>query len=149
MNGAQDDLTPAGDGAGPAGAVPGWEVIHSGTADSASTHAARALMRTSDGEFRITALQVDGKVGLTIEVLKPPADAEPDELTGTGEVQAAKPEKNNEAGKTDKADESDPVEAFDGFPAFARGPRGPAAVPHPRRGGREGGDGPGGRAEAA
>jgi hypothetical protein len=70
---ARDELKAADTGTGPqaAGAVPDWKVIHSGTADSASTPAARAVMRTSDGEFRITASQVDGKVGLTIEMLKP------------------------------------------------------------------------------
>ena len=71
MSTAPDELKAAGTTLKPAGGVPAWQVIHSGTADSASTPAARAVMRTSDGEFRITASQVDGKVGLTIEMLKP------------------------------------------------------------------------------
>lgn len=45
-----------------------WDVVHTGTADTPD-HGAQALMRTSDGYFRISADDVDGKVGLKIERL--------------------------------------------------------------------------------
>lgn len=84
MSTARDELKAADTGPQAAGAVPDWKVIHSGTADSASTPAARAVMRTSDGEFRITASQVDGKVGLTIEMLEPDPAAPGPKPTGAG-----------------------------------------------------------------
>lgn len=47
-----------------------WDLVHVGTADTPD-HGARALMRTSDGDFRISATEVDGKVGLKIERYHP------------------------------------------------------------------------------
>lgn len=47
-----------------------WDVVHEGTADTPD-HGAQALMRTSDGDFRISAAEVEGKVGLKIERLHP------------------------------------------------------------------------------
>lgn len=47
-----------------------WDVVHVGTADTPD-HGAQALMRTSDGDFRISAAEVDGKVGLKIERYHP------------------------------------------------------------------------------
>lgn len=47
-----------------------WDVVHVGTADTPD-HGAQAVMRTSDGDFRISAAEVDGKVGLKIEKLHP------------------------------------------------------------------------------
>ncbi|HEV2639859.1 MAG TPA: hypothetical protein VGX23_32300 [Actinocrinis sp.] len=47
-----------------------WDIVHVGAADTPD-HGAQALMRTSDGDFRISAAEVDGKVGLKIERFHP------------------------------------------------------------------------------
>jgi hypothetical protein len=83
-----------------------WDIVHVGAADTPD-HGAQAMMRTSDGDFRISAAEVDGKVGLKIERLHPhETPAEPDE-----------------PGESDRSGDSD-VDA-----------QGPAAsmIPHPRR----------------
>jgi hypothetical protein len=58
-----------------------WDIVHVGTADTPD-HGAQALMRTSDGDFRISAAEVDGKVGLKIERYHP--DETPDD-SGDGD----------------------------------------------------------------
>ena len=133
MNAARDEPGPAGTGPEPAAGLPAWLVIHSGTADSARTPAARALMRTSDGEFRITASHVDGKVGLTIEMLRP-------ESAERATAAAEAPEGSVEALAEDDEEELSPT---------IRSVLSPNAVPRPRRADRDGRDGREDRASEA
>jgi hypothetical protein len=44
-----------------------WALIHRVAADPAKTRGVRALLRSTDGDFRITADRVDGELVLTIE----------------------------------------------------------------------------------
>jgi hypothetical protein len=86
-----------------------WDIVHVGAADTPD-HGAQAMMRTSDGDFRISAAEVDGKVGLKIERLHPP------------ETPAGSDE-SGESGEADKSDASDVDEQ--GQTA--------STIPHPRR----------------
>lgn len=154
----RDELGPAGAGRPESADGPdAWRVIHSGVAETAETPAARAVMRTSDGEFRITASHVDGKVGLTIEMLKagsadlhPEGDAEELmnlaaelsealDLSGTGHADSESIAEAH-AGSVDH-DEADHDEFGDHSPNVIRGVLGPTALPRPRRSEYEGFDG--------
>lgn len=69
-----------------------WDVVHVGTADTPD-HGAQAVMRTSDGDFRISAAEVDGKVGLKIEKLHPHESADDvDETEGESEADSEEQE---------------------------------------------------------
>jgi hypothetical protein len=152
VNTARDELDPAGAGPEPIAGPPAWQVIHSGTADSARTPAARAVMRTSDGEFRITASHVDGKVGLTIEMLKADSAAfEPDgdaadlmnlavEMSEALEpAQAAGGDTESDTEADAATEDHSPVGSRS--PAVVRGVLSPTTLPRPRsanRNGREG-----------
>ena len=136
MNAARDESGPAGTGPEPAAGLPAWLVIHSGTAESAETPAARAVMRTSDGEFRITASHVDGKVGLTIEMLKPESAERAAAATEAPEGS------EGSAGALAEDDEED-------LSPTIRSVLSPNAVPRPRRADRDGRDGREDRASEA
>jgi hypothetical protein len=47
--------------------VAAWQVVHRVVADSETARGIRALLRSTDGDFRITADRVDGTLALTIE----------------------------------------------------------------------------------
>jgi hypothetical protein len=60
--------------------VAAWDVVHRVVADVATARGVRALLRSTDGDFRITADRVDGKLALTIEARRepPPVEGEVD-----------------------------------------------------------------------
>lgn len=60
-----------------------WDIVHVGAADTPD-HGAQALMRTSDGDFRISAAEVDGKVGLKIERFHPHETPDGDHVADPG-----------------------------------------------------------------
>ena len=75
-----------------------WDVVHVGTADTPD-HGAQAVMRTSDGDFRISAAEVDGKVGLKIEKLHPHETADGvDETEGEEETDSDEQESDDATG---------------------------------------------------
>jgi len=65
-----------------------WDVVHRAVADTATARGVRALLRSSDGDFRITADRVDGKLILTIEARRAPApvDGAADGQTSVGQM---------------------------------------------------------------
>jgi hypothetical protein len=60
--------------------VAAWDVVHRVVADVATARGVRALLRSTDGDFRITADRVDGKLALTIETRReqPPVEGDVD-----------------------------------------------------------------------
>jgi hypothetical protein len=51
----------------PARDVVAWDLVHRAVADAAKARGVRALLRSTDGDFRITADRVNGELILTIE----------------------------------------------------------------------------------
>lgn len=110
-----------------------WQVIHSGTADSASTPAARALMRTSDGEFRITASHADDRVGLRIELRRQEAaGAEIRALNRAGEMDDSAVQEDQDL-LADLLDGIEDDEEGGSLSPLIRRVLGSNSVPRPRR----------------
>ncbi len=61
-------------------AVAAWDVVHHAVADVPTVRGVRALLRSTDGDFRITADRVNGRLALTIEARRDP----PSVVVGAG-----------------------------------------------------------------
>jgi hypothetical protein len=69
--------------------VAAWALVHRVAADTATARGVRALLRSTDGDFRITADRVGGELVLTIE-----ARREQPSVDGGGETAAELPQRD-------------------------------------------------------